>query len=319
LKNTLKREQEKSVKWQEKQSKLADFTEDLNQLKLERSQLESDLSQLFYEADVASENDFYELGTKAERKAKLAERLEDLEKQLHHSFLSSEERKNCMEIHDCDEAMAEYNREVETLQLRLTKLQERQASIKYDIQVIEEGGVYSELLHQFKQKKYELEEEAKEWAVYSLAQNILLQTIEKYKNVHLPRMLTKAEDYLSFLTDGRYQKIFLHHTGPGFLIERQDGTIFEANELSQATMEQIYVAIRLSLATTLYENYHFPIIIDDSFVNFDAKRTQKIIELLQQLKQNQILFFTCHQHLLQYFNKDQLLYLKNGATRHSIT
>lgn len=141
-----------------------------------------------------------------------------------------------------------------------------------------------------------------------------MQTIEKYKNIHLPRMLKKSEVYLAFLTDGRYDKIFLHDSGPGFLIKRQDGTIFEANELSQATMEQVYVSLRLSLATTLYENYHLPIIIDDSFVNFDAQRTQRIFMLLQQLKQNQLLFFTCHQHLLQYFNKDQLLYLKNGAT-----
>ncbi|MDV2887592.1 hypothetical protein RYX45_20680, partial [Alkalihalophilus pseudofirmus] len=74
--------------------------------------------------------------------------------------------------------------------------------------------------------------------------------------------------------------------------------MFEANELSQATTEQLYVSIRLALATTLYENYQFPIIIDDSFVNFDAGRTRKVIELLKKLAGNQILFFTCHEHLL---------------------
>jgi uncharacterized protein YhaN len=215
--------------------------------------------------------------------------------------------------------MAEHQRGLEELQFRLKDLQEKQASIKYEIQVLEEGGTYAELLHQFKQKKYELDEAAKEWAVFSMAQTILMQTIEKYKNVHLPRMLSKAEEYLLFLTDGNYTKILLHQSGPGFLIERKDGTIFEAYELSQATTEQVYVSIRIALATTLYEKFHLPIVIDDSFVNFDAKRTQKIIMLLHQLKQNQILFFTCHQHLLELFNKDELLYLNNGATRHSIT
>jgi uncharacterized protein YhaN len=229
------------------------------------------------------------------------------------------ERESYLLIHDGDEIISEHNHEIEGLQFRLTKLQEQQASIKYEIQRIEEGGLYSELLHQFKQKKYELEEDAKEWAVLNLARNILTQTIEKYKNVHLPRMLSKAEEFLSFLTDGNYQKILLQQSGPGFLIVRKDQMIFEANELSQATTEQVYVAIRLALATTLYEKYHFPIIIDDSFVNFDAKRTQKVIDLLRQLKQNQILFFTCHQHLLQFFKKDELLYLNNGAIEHSIT
>jgi uncharacterized protein YhaN len=319
LRNTLKIEQERSVQWKEKQVKLADLEADLHQLKLERHHLESDLLQLFTEAAVENENAFYELGAKAERKAKLLERLEDIEKQLHHSFLSKVERESCLQIHDCDEKISEYINEVQDLQSRLTKLQEQQASLKYEIQMIEEGGLYSELLHQFKQKKYELEEDAKEWAVFCLAQNILVQTIEKYKNVHLPRMLSKAEEFLSFLTDGNYHRILLHQSGPGFLIERKDQMIFEANELSQATTEQVYVAIRLALATTLYEKYQFPIIIDDSFVNFDAKRTKKVISLLQQLKQNQILFFTCHQHLLQFFNKDDLLYLNNGAIEHSIT
>ncbi|WML51502.1 AAA family ATPase [Neobacillus sp. PS3-12] len=319
LRNSLKMEQEKSVQWKEKQTKLADLEGDLNQLRQEGQQLESDFLLLLKDASVENEEAFYELGAKAEKKAKYLERLEDLEKQLHHSFLNKAERENYLQIHDCDENIAEHNREMEELRLRLKDLQEMQASIKYQIQILEEGGLYSVLLHDFKQKKYELEEAAKEWAVFSLAQTILMQTIEKYKNIHLPRMLSKADEYLSFLTEGNYRKILLHQSGPGFLIERKDGTIFEAYELSQATTEQVYVAIRIALATTLYEKFHLPIIIDDSFVNFDAKRTRKVISLLHQLKQNQILFFTCHQHLLELFTKDELLYLNNGATRHSIT
>lgn len=319
LRNSLKMEQEKSVQWKEKQTKLADLEGDLNQLRQEGQQLESDFLQLLKEASAENEEAFYELGAKAEKKAKYLERLEDLEKQLHHSFLNKAERENYLQIHDCEEIIAEHNRELEALRLRLKGLQEMQASIKYEIQILEEGGLYSVLLHKFKQKKYELEETAKEWAVFSLAQTILMQTIEKYKNTHLPRMLSKADEYLSFLTEGNYRKILLHQSGPGFLIERKDGTIFEAYELSQATTEQVYVAIRIALATTLYEKFNLPIIIDDSFVNFDAKRTRKVIKLLHQLKQNQILFFTCHQHLLELFTKDELLYLNNGATRHSIT
>lgn len=319
LRDKLKEEREKSVQWKEKQEKLADFNMDLAQLNQEKCQITADLSALLHEANAENENEFYDLGAMAGKKTKLLERLEDFEKQLHHSFLSKSERESLLQVHNIDEMLNEYSQKSENLSNRLTKLQEQQASIKYKIQMLEEGGMYSELLHRYKQKKYELEEFAKEWAVYCLAQNILFQTIEKYKNVHLPRMLSKAEEYLSHLTDGRYKRILLQQSGPGFLIERKDGTIFEANELSQATTEQVYVSIRLALATTLYENYHLPIIIDDSFVNFDAKRAQKVISLLQQLKQNQVLFFTCHQHLLPHFNKYEILHLNNVAPRHSIS
>ena len=83
-------------------------------------------------------------------------------------------------------------------------------------------------------------------------------------------MLNMAQKYLYFLTDGQYIRIIPKQEGSGFLIENRDHLLFEANELSQATTEQIYVSIRLALAVTIYEKFKFPIIIDDSFVNFDA-------------------------------------------------
>ena len=127
-------------------------------------------------------------------------------------------------------------------------------------------------------------------------------------------MLNMAQRYLSFLTDGQYVRIIPKQEGSGFLIENREHLLFEANELSQATTEQIYVSIRLALAVTIYEKFKFPIIIDDSFVNFDGKRTDKMIRLLNQLKQHQILFFTCHEHLLQYFNDEAIIRLQGNHT-----
>lgn len=313
LRNMLKEEHEKWIKAQERQAKLDDFTADLQQVKQELAHLNAERLKLYDEADVNSEEDFYKIGTKSEKRTKQLERLEDLKKQLQYTLLKEEEWENYLQIHNCDELISEANDKIQKLTDRIVLLQEKQASIKYELQVIEEGGLYSELLHQFKQKKFELEEAAKEWSAYCLAQEILALTVEKYKSVYLPRMLLKAEEYLAFLTDGNYLRIHLQKTGTGFLIERKDHTFFEANELSQATTEQVYVAIRLALATTIYEKYHFPIIIDDSFVNFDANRTQKVMELLNTLDKNQLLFFTCHGHLLHNFQPENILYLKNGA------
>ncbi|MDQ0198105.1 AAA family ATPase [Neobacillus ginsengisoli] len=315
LRTKLKEEHEKQIKFQEKRTKLTDLEADLQQIIKERQHLQEEFTKLLNEANVENEQQYYELGTKAEKQGKLVERLEDIKKQLQYSTLHEAERENLLQIHNCDEIINKCNDEALNLQTHLKKLQEDQASIKYEIQILEEGGVYSNLLHQFKQKKFELEDAAKEWSVYCLAQDLLLKTVEKYKKVHLPRMLAKAEEFLFFLTDGSYHKIHLRESGTGFLIERMDHTLFEANELSQATTEQVYVSIRLALATTLYEKYRFPIIIDDSFVNFDSRRTQKVMELLKQLDQNQILFFTCHRHLLQYFQKENIISLNKGIVQ----
>jgi uncharacterized protein YhaN len=315
LRNKLKEEHGKQITSQERLAKLNDLEADLRQKSQELAHLQLEYNQLISSAKVETELQFYELGAKAEKKEKLIERLESLQSQLQYSILSEQDRENFLQIHPSDEVITEYNQEVHLLQTALKKRLEEQASIKYEIQVLEEGGVYSDILHQYKQKKYELEEAAKEWSVYCIAQEILINTIEKYKNIHLPRMLSKAEEYLSFLTDDNYHRIHLRDSGSGFLVERKDHTIFEANELSQATTEQLYVAIRLAFAVTLYEKHHLPIIIDDSFVNFDAKRTEKVIELLKGMKRNQLLFFTCHKHLLPFFQRENVLFLEKGAVQ----
>lgn len=309
LRNKLREEHGKVIKIQEKQGKLDDFDADLNQMKLEQAHLISEKKKLLEEANVEEEEAFYELGKEVETKLRLIERLEDIRKQVQYSFLKKDAMEKLLQIHNVEELLIIYQDEIETLSSRLMELQEMLAAANYQIQILEEGGSYSELLHHYKQQKFELEEAAKEWSVYSLAQNILSKTVEKYKNVHLPRMLAKAEEYLSFLTEEQYQRIHLQQSGTGFLIERRDHTLFEANELSQATTEQVYVSIRLALATTLYEKYRFPIIIDDSFVNFDGNRTKKVLELLTTLQNNQILFFTCHTHLLPYFHPENVMYL----------
>jgi len=160
--------------------------------------------------------------------------------------------------------------------------------------------------------KYELEEEAKVWAAYRTARHVITQTVEKYKNEHLPRMLAKAEEFLHFLTDGNYVRMIPKEAGTGFLIQRNDQTYFEANELSQATTEQVYVSLRLALTVTLYEQYKLPIIIDDSFVNFDKLRTSKIMKLLKEFSHHQVFFFTCHEHMLEYFHEEDILKLEKG-------
>jgi uncharacterized protein YhaN len=312
LRDKLKEEHGKLIKSQEKQGKLDDLEADLNQMKQEQTHLISEKAKLLEEANVVEEEVFYELGKKVEKKIKLIDRLADINKQLQYSFLEEVEQNRLLQVHNVDEQLSQYKDEIEILSTRLMELQEELAATNYQIQILEEGGSYSELLHHFKQKRFELEEAAKEWAVYCLSQNILVQTVDKYKNVHLPKMLAKAEEYLSFLTDENYHRIHLQKSGTGFLIERSDHTVFEANELSQATTEQVYVSIRLALATTLYEKYRFPIIIDDSFVNFDTNRTKKVMELLTTFKFNQILFFTCHTHLLQYFQSENVQYLHKG-------
>lgn len=313
LKNKLKGAATLKVQYEERKKKLKDLKEQLEMVTQQWSHLRKEKEQLFSLANVETEEQFRLEGKKDEKRRGLLNKIEERTRQLELFSLSDNEIKEFLQIDDILTEKEETKEQLNVQEQEIRKLQETLAETKHEISRLEEGGVYSQLLHSYEQEKSELDYMGKEWAKFAIAKRILQQTVERFKQAHLPKMLEQAEQYFYFLTDGQYVKIFPKQDTSGFLIERQDHLLFEANELSQATTEQLYVSIRLSLAATLYKRFSFPIMIDDSFVNFDHIRTEKMIQLLRNFRNNQILFFTCHKHLLHYFDDHQIVLMNKFA------
>ena len=307
LKQELKKHQERQIYNQENSKKLLDLQEEHKQYRLEMEQLTQEKTQLFQHALVESEADFRQKAEACDRRGWVVQRLKEIERQLAISALSEADQMELQAIGDPEQRLNRLQIEQGDTQKLLMDLQDQIAKVKYQIELLEDGGTYAELLHLYKLKQSELNEEAKEWSKYAIAKDLLSKAVEQYKEQRLPKMIEHAENFLRYLTDDHYIRIHTQKEGNGFLIESHDHILFEPNELSQATSEQIYVSLRLALATTLYEKYQFPIIIDDSFVNFDQNRTKKVIKLLSELTGHQILFFTCHQHLLEFFQKGKVI------------
>ncbi|UII56875.1 AAA family ATPase [Cytobacillus spongiae] len=313
LRNMLKEEYEKRVQHKEQETKLKELKEEWNELYIQQMQLEKEIGELFKLANVENEEEFYELGQKSERKKQLEERLIQIQKSLYTSPFGEKDHKEIQSKPDIAGTILELEEQMTEKEHTIHTYQEKLAKIQYEINLLEEGGTYGQLLHTFNQKKFELNEDVKKWAKLAIAKTLLSETVDRYKKERLPQMLKKAEEYLQFLTGGKYIHIHSSDEGNGFLIERKDHVFFQANELSQATSEQVYVSIRLALATTLYKSYTFPFMIDDSFVNFDEGRTEKVMELLKELAPQQVWFFTCHQHLLTHFSKEQVISLSTSS------
>lgn len=307
LRKRLKEESEKKIKRDEKKTKLIELEDEYEKTSIELNHFKTELENLLALANVESAEPFREIGKKSEIKAELEIELKDVRRQIHMFSFTEKELEEYRNISNTDIVIRQAIEGLDKLKESFPILQKRLAENKYQIQLIEEGGTYAELLHKYKLMKAELEDEAKEWARFAMAKEMLERTIESFKEDRMPKMLERAEEFLAYLTDGNYVRIHPKEKGSGFLIENKHQTVFEANELSQATAEQIYVAFRLALADTVYAKYSFPIIIDDSFVNFDHKRTEKVISLLKTLSGRQILFFTCHKHLLFFFTKEQII------------
>jgi uncharacterized protein YhaN len=314
LKRKLREAIDQKARYNEITFKMKELEEEYASLEKEELILTEEIESLLAQAKASDEDEFRLQATNVEKVKGWASRLDDMNHQLAASGITSIDREHILNGPDLEDEINEKAVAIEQRKKELSDQFDRLASVKHNMVVLEEGGLYSELLHKYKQLQHEFAEDAKEWAKYAIAKDLLSRTIDRYKDERMPRMLAKAESFLSILTDGSYVRIIPQVSGSGFLIERNDHLLYEANELSQATAEQVYVSIRLALAAVHYDRYPFPVIIDDSFVNFDHNRTARIIRLLREMSNNQILIFTCHRHLLEYFSDEEILNLEEKST-----
>jgi uncharacterized protein YhaN len=315
LKRTLREAIDQKSRYRELNVKLEEMEEELSTLQKEQFVFSQEKEGLLAQAGTEDEEGYRQKAENASLVKGWKARLEDIDHQLFASGISDEDREKILTGIPLEEQIEDNDSELGERKQELSAKSDLIADVKHKMKVLEEGGIYSELLHKYKQLQHEFTEDAKEWAKYAVARDLLSKTIDRYKDERMPRMLARAESFLSLLTDGSYVKIIPQVSGSGFLIERNDHVFFEANELSQATAEQVYVSIRLALAADHYDRYPFPIIIDDSFVNFDHNRTARTIKLLKEMSNNnQILIFTCHRHLLDYFSEKEIVNLQEKST-----
>lgn len=119
---------------------------------------------------------------------------------------------------------------------------------------------------------------------------------------HQPGALRRAGRFLSILTGGRYDRL---------LLGGEDGRTFMVRglalaeprpvgpPLSTGTREQVYLALRLALLDELDRSgERLPLFLDEVFVNWDARRRGRGLDLLATAADTrQVFLFTCHDDL----------------------
>ncbi|KAA0944339.1 AAA family ATPase [Sporosarcina sp. ANT_H38] len=153
---------------------------------------------------------------------------------------------------------------------------------------------YGRKLQLFEMKKSELAELAKKWSERKAITEAISRTMSELKEKKLPEVLEAAEKLFCELTGGNYESLSVTETGH-FEVLAKNGMRYPIVELSQATKEQAYIALRFALAASIESTAPFPLMLDDPFVHFDEERLSRMIELLDNLQnKHQFIYFTCH-------------------------
>ncbi|EEU7816024.1 AAA family ATPase [Listeria monocytogenes] len=283
--------------------KLEQVTMQLDLVKQDLLLVKKEKADLLERANVSKEEDFRMAAMRVKEEQKWRERLVLIEAQL------EPEKREALNQYENQATIKEKELQLEEA-LRQIELEQEQlhaslAAQNHAIDKLEEGGTFAVLMQEFYSEKSNLQQISAEWTETKLALQMLQNTMQQLQEGKLPKTLKLASEYFNHLTSGNYKKVYLQDNR--LQVESKDSIPFFPEELSQATKEQLYLAIRFALIDVIHKDFPLPIIIDDGFVHFDSSRMRQMMQLLQKRKsENQVIFFTCHQETRKYFSSEDI-------------
>lgn len=152
-----------------------------------------------------------------------------------------------------------------------------------------------------KKEIYEILKEKNE--AMNLVREILENSYQKMKNEVTPMFTQKLSKNISRITGGKYTKIVINEDD-GILVELPSGEYKSANRLSIGTIQQLYLAFRLSVVEDLSDE-NMPVFLDEPFAFYDDKRLKETLENISDLyaDRHQVLVFTCTNREEQVMNE----------------
>lgn len=191
------------------------------------------------------------------------------------------------------------------------------ANLMVEIKQLEEDGTYAEVTQSMEHKKAQISQMIMEWGQKRIATELIYDTLRHGMENPLPEMNDRVNEIFTKLSNGRYTKVIFNKKG--IKVRQFSDIMFEPHELSQGTLEQLYVALRLAFVESAKQMVAMPLMIDDAFVNFDEQRRISMYEVLKEMAhRHQILFFTFDQLAIELFKEAHemdLAAISNNANR----
>lgn len=115
------------------------------------------------------------------------------------------------------------------------------------------------------------------------------------ENDFRPRLNAQAGEYFRQITGGCYDTV---RVSKDFKVLLECGNeLRELDYMSGGTADQFYLALRAAFLNMMESNEKIPFFLDDTLIQFDAKRTKNAFAFLINLN-TQILYFTCKEDIL---------------------
>ena len=141
------------------------------------------------------------------------------------------------------------------------------------------------------------------------AKNILEKAYIEMKQNITPKFIKNLSEIIKEISDNKYEEIKFNNED-GLIVEKENGEYVSVDKLSVGTIDQLYLAFRLSIIKEISEE-KIPIILDEAFAYYDEKRLENILKYLSEKIDNQIIIFTCTHREKNILNRLNINYNYN--------
>ena len=140
-----------------------------------------------------------------------------------------------------------------------------------------------------------------------IAKEALKNAYEEMKKNITPKFTQNLSNTINKISNGKYKKVAINDE-EGLIVEIDNGEYIPAELFSVGTIDQLYLSLRLSMAQEISEE-KMPIILDETFAYFDNERLENVLKyLINELKENQVILFTCTKREQEILNKLNIEY-----------
>lgn len=300
---------EHQLEMQNRQERIADqlspLKETLDRVQDRLEAVASSERHLLEESGAENGEEFLRIGAEAARKERLLSELRQAELVL---FASPDDRQRpelerLLQSHEEEElaSMAEAARiRLEEARKRHRQLQELRGRLLQEKESLESRGLRENWQQQLAEQQSLLADTLDRYAVMAVGLELVHRVRKIYEEERQPQVLKKASGYLEEMTGGVYRKILMKMGSQELMAEHAELGPVGSGSLSRGTAEQLYLSMRLALSEAVSGKEKMPLLFDDLFVNFDAKRLSGALSVLKEVSaRHQLIMMTCHAHVLE--------------------
>ena len=139
--------------------------------------------------------------------------------------------------------------------------------------------------------------------IFNITRELIENSYLEMKNNITPKFNKNLSKNIEKITNGKYKKIILNDD---IFVELENGSRISIDMLSTGTIEQIYLALRLSVIDEI-SSEKLPIMLDETFAYYDNERLEETLKFLSQID-NQVIIFSCTEREKDILNKLNINY-----------